>query len=332
MKTMYPALIFWCVVPFMFAANTSSAQSESRPNESRLSKRQLYTKHLSLRFRTPVLSIAHNGDRIWVGAGNEIHVLNENLQTQQRIVTELDFIHDLQLDKSVLVAAGGSPAEHGMIELYQSQTLEFVKRKLLHEDVIHQVDIVNGQLVTASADSKVKVSDLNTLEPQFTYSSHSKRVNCLMPLSPGLGIVSAGMDDTLRVWDLRSGKTQRTLTHHQADVLDVGLKKKEDQSLPMIVSVSRDRTIRFWQPTIGRMVRFLKIGEVPTRCAWLADTDDVFVATDKGQLIRVDSLSLEKKQIADLGERIYSIATFGDRKLLVGTSRHLYLVPIGTQE
>ena len=37
----------------------------------------------------------------------------------------------------------------------------------------------------------------------------------------------------------------------------------------MVASASADRTIRIWQPTIGRLVRYVRLEAEPLSIAWL---------------------------------------------------------------
>jgi len=56
----------------------------------------------------------------------------------------------------------------------------------------------------------------------------------------------------------------------------------------MIASASGDRTIRFWQPTIGRMVRYVRLEAEPLSIAWL-DSDHVVAACVDGHIRVVDA-------------------------------------------
>ena len=38
---------------------------------------------------------------------------------------------------------------------------------------------------------------------------------------------------------------------------------------PMVATAAGDRTIRFWQPTIGRMMRYVRLDAEPLDIAWI---------------------------------------------------------------
>ena len=92
-------------------------------------------------------------------------------------------------------------------------------------------------------------------------TGHSRSVDTTCLLENGKTLVSSGSDQSLRVWDLETGKLIRSLNQHTKPVHALAAKPAAG-SLPMVASASGDRTIRFWQPTIGRMVRFVDPVEV----------------------------------------------------------------------
>ena len=47
---------------------------------------------------------------------------------------------------------------------------------------------------------------------------------------------------------------------------------------PLIASSGEDNTVRFWQPTIGRLVKFVKLPSVPLDIDWTVDGARVVAA------------------------------------------------------
>ena len=61
----------------------------------------------------------------------------------------------------------------------------------------------------------------------------------------------------------------------------------------MVASAAGDRSVRFWQPTIGRMVRYARLVAEPLDIAWLNDGSRVVVVCDDGRLRVIDSETVE---------------------------------------
>lgn len=279
-------------------------------------------------FSSPVISLAASADGklVFAGSANILTVLDSDLQKQQTLRSELDFVNDLCVVDQFLLAAGGSPAEHGLLEIYRLPSMKLVKRKLLHDDVIQSIENDQTHLFTASADGTIKKLKWDTLEEVMTFRQHSKRPLVVRSIPNTRLIASAGLDDTVRVWNSETGKTLRVLTHHQNDVLDISI-KPSTQSLPLMSTVSRDKTMRIWQPTIGRMVRFKKFDEVPTVCHWVADTDWILVGTDAGNVWLVNSQNLQTRRVAACRTKIFAIDLMGSALTLSGTKRKLIASP-----
>ncbi len=76
-------------------------------------------------------------------------------------------------------------------------------------------------------------------------------VNSLAILQDGL-LVSGGDDNTIRIWDPKSGETIQILTGHNKSVNSLAV-------LPdgLLASSSGDNTIRIWDPKIKETIKIL---------------------------------------------------------------------------
>ena len=97
-----------------------------------------------------------------------------------------------------------------------------------------------------------------------------------------------GIDQSLRVWDITTGKLIRNLSQHTRPVHALALRPAED-GLPMVASAAADRTIRFWQPTIGRMVRYIRLDVEPLNIAWLANRSQIVASCVDGSIRVIDA-------------------------------------------
>lgn len=68
------------------------------------------------------------------------------------------------------------------------------------------------------------------------------------------------------------------------------------EGLPMVASISEDRTVRLWQPTIGRMVRFARLESAPLAVTWIPDGSRLVVACEDGKvrIIDPDTVTVER--------------------------------------
>ena len=315
-----------CVlITFVFLPLVVQAQQDSKSRSLK-----------SLSFKSPIISLSIDGDqkRIFAGSGSTVHVFDAELKPVSKLQTEMAFVCDILCDGKLLYVAGGDPAEHGMVELHEldgDKGFKLLKRKIAHQDVIHSVaKNFAGHLLTASADAKILMHTAKSISLAGVFEHHSKRVTVVESI-PGLDlVVSGGLDDTIRVWasDDRT-KPIRTLTNHQDDILDIQCfvddSEDENSPLPMVATVSRDRTVRFWQPTIGRMIRFKKLDRVPSVCCWIPKTRKVLVGCDDGKILEISSQTLEIREIYDLKQPVFSLRTMGSSTVLVGGRNRLVM-------
>ena len=61
----------------------------------------------------------------------------------------------------------------------------------------------------------------------------------------------------------------------------------------MVASAAGDRTIRFWQPTIGRVVRYVRLESAPLDIAWLNDESHSAAACVDGHVRIIDADTVE---------------------------------------
>ena len=64
----------------------------------------------------------------------------------------------------------------------------------------------------------------------------------------------------------------------------------------MVATAATDRTVRFWQPTIGRLMRYVRLESEPLDIAWLNDSFLVASCVD-GRLRCVD---FENVQVVEI--------------------------------
>lgn len=213
-------------------------------------------------------------------------------------------LHDLAFspDGKHVAVAGGFPAEEGLVEVLTWPAGKVAATFNQHDDSVRAVAWLNkSTLVTASMDRRLRTWNMDSDRTIATLNGHSRSVDAVCLLADNKTLVSAGVDQSLRVWDLESGKLLRSLNQHTGTIHSLAFRPAES-GLPMVASAAADRTIRLWQPTIGRMVRYIRLDATPLSLAWL-DQRRIAVACQDGRLriIDADELKILDEQVAIQG-------------------------------
>jgi len=144
-------------------------------------------------------------------------------------------------------------------------------------------------------------------------------------------VLSAGVDQTIRVIDPAGRQTIRSLENHTAPVRDLALRRGVRDGPPMVASAGADRTVRFWQPTIGRLVRFARLPVAPTAICWTASGSHVLAACEDGRLRAVDPDTIAVTELpGQLEGWAHAVAMTPDGKaaILGGERGQLRRVPL----
>lgn len=260
------------------------------------------------------LAMTVDGKQVVLGwqGGIEICTLPE-LTVVVSLPTELEHVHDLKfsLDGHSLLAAGGSPAESGRVEVWSWPKRERVREVDGHSDVVYRVAWApdGSQWLTCSGDGKCLVISAATGERLAEYVGHSRGVLAGSYLDHRT-IATAGIDQTIRLWNSEDGAHTRTLDNHVGTVNDIALRPKQvKQAGEVIATVSEDRTVRLWQPEIGRLIRFVRLGAVPRCLVWSSDGLQIFVGCNDGRvrIIDADSMTIAREVEGNVG-RIHELA------------------------
>jgi WD40 repeat protein len=271
------------------------------------------------------LAFSPNGDRLIAGSQAGLSIRDgASGDVVSSHPVQMDNLHCVKFspDGTTLAIAGGDPADTGAVELLQWPSLQRKQKLLIHNDVIYDVDFSadGSHWVAASGDDVCSVYKVGADEPVARFSKHSRGVMGAVYLPDGETIVSGSRDETLRVWQAATGENLRTLHNHSRDVLALALKRTA-VGLPMIASASADLTVRFWQPTIGRMVRFARLPSTPLAIAWCAG-DKLIAGCQDGAARLIDSQTVQVERTIPLSDSwLYAVAVdpINDRRVFLGT-------------
>jgi WD40 repeat protein len=277
------------------------------------------------------VAFAPDGKHVAFGSqqGIELRTWPE-LTVVRSIDTQLDQVHDLRFspDGRMLLAAGGSPAEVGTVEVRAWPSQENVRRIPLHEDVVYRVawSPDGSKWATASGDGTCCVVDTQSGAKVVRYVGHSRPILSVNFSKDAKSILSVGVDQTLRLWDSSNGEHQRTLDNHVGTINAIAVRpetaNEQLAAQPMTVAtISEDRTVRIWQPSIGRLVRFAKLTSIPRALTWSTTGDRIYVGSNDGRLHEIDPDSMEiVHQFEALDGRIHDVAIdpTGQHLLVIG--------------
>lgn len=277
-------------------------------------------------------ALTPDGTQVLVGsqAGIEIRTWPD-LNVVGKIESEQVNIHDIAFSANgqSLLIAGGSPGERGLVEVLSWPEKKLLKRIGEHSDVVYHVawSPDGNSFATASGDGTCQVFETTTSKPISRFSGHSRAVLAIAWLPDGKTIISAGVDQTLQLWDGSTGKPIRSLDNHLAAVNDLAVRPTTNRDAPPIVaSCSDDRTVRLWQPTIGRLMRFARLPS-PVRClAWSDDGTKLIVGCNDGSLQRIDPDTVAVTQLEEkLNGRVHALMAAKDRIIAAGEQGKLLL-------
>lgn len=257
-----------------------------------------------------------------------------------------------------LAVVGGAPAQQGQIEVWRWADRTCLARVHAGDDTLQTAcwSPDGQQLCVAGDDQSVQLwrfrpSRENTpLQRIAVWHPHSKGVTSVVWLAAGAPEegwwLTAGMDHTLRLIRPTTGQVVRTLDLHTAAVRDLAVEptavgeSKTSQAPPpaggvgagpLVASASADRTVRLWQPQIGRLVRFARLPSAPVAIAWTPDGRRVLAACEDGRLRSVDRDSVH---VEDLGQAIEGwayalvVAVDGRSAIVGGASGRLHRLPL----
>lgn len=277
-------------------------------------------------------------DQLVVGSQAGVAVVaGDDLRRVGELKVELDNVHALAFSPAgdKLLVAGGSPAEQGVVLVLDWPACQVISRYEAHADVVYEVIWIDEDTwASAAADGLARVWKLNSREPVGELVGHSQAVTGLVFVSERL--ITSSADQSLRTWSWPRGELQRTLDQHTAPVLAISRRPAADEAGAVnagrspveVASISRDRTIRLWQPSIGRMVRFARLPQVPLCLAWMPQSLLIATGCDDGHVRLIDPQTaaiVHDERLCD--GWLHCIATTADGRVVAGGPRgELYRV------
>ncbi len=281
------------------------------------------------------VAVAPDGNSILVGSQVGVQILGwPNLNALCELDTDLGHVHDLQFspDGNSLLAAGGTPAESGIVERWDWPAATLRWRSTLQDDVVYRVAWLpeGRQFAVACGTSHCAVCAAESGQPEVWFSGHSRPVLAIESLSDH-AIVSAGVDQSIRVWNRDDATLVRTLDNHVGTVSGIRFDPlAHPDSDRRMITIGHDRTVRLWNPSVGRMIRFQRIPGQATCVDWTPDATTILVGSTAGDLYILEASDLQiRKVVAGEVGAIHALAIAPDpATVLLGGERGLRVLAI----
>lgn len=255
------------------------------------------------------LAFAPDGKSLVTASQNGVAIYSwPELQFLERAKPPFSHLHDLAFspDGTRLAMAGGEPQAKGGVEILEWPGLKGVQRIEAGKDVVYSAAWSSDgkSLAMACADKTVRLHNLASGKTKEITDHSAAVLSVLFVTAPDEAtkkelLLSAGRDQTIRVFDAASARSLRALDNHTATVNDLALRPAKQGELPLVASAGQDKTVRFWQPSIGRLVRFARVPAPPLAVRWLPSGDHAAVACTDGKIRVIDwqtlRIVLEKK-------------------------------------
>lgn len=249
------------------------------------------------------LAFAPEGKSLVAASQNGTAVYSwPELKLLERTKPPFSHLHDLAFspDGTRLAIAGGEPQEKGGVEIVEWPGLKPVQRIDAGKEVVYGVAWSSDgkSLAMACADKTVRLHELESGATKVM-NDHSAAVLAVqfVPFSKDSAtkelLLSAGRDQSIRVFEADTARSIRALDNHTAAVNDLALRPARKGELSVVASAGQDKTVRFWQPSIGRMVRFARVPAPPLCVRWLPSGDEVAVACVDGRVRIIDWQTLQ---------------------------------------
>jgi WD40 repeat protein len=271
----------------------------------------------------PIVAVSFSPDGTAVLAASQAGVQIcswPDLKPAKQIETKLEQVHDLAFAPGGkrLAIAGGSPGERGAVEIWRLPDKKLERTLSAGDDLVYRAawNADGSALALACADKVVRLQPADGSPPRVC-QVHSAAVLCTAWLPADNLVLSAGVDQSLRLLQPATGEVLRTFDNHTAAVRDLAIRPGKHDGPPLITSASADRTVRFWQPTIGRLVRFARLPSVPTAICWTPSGSHVLAACEDGRLRAVDPVTVALTEIAGTRGWAYAIAASPDGNFAV---------------
>jgi WD40 repeat protein len=200
-----------------------------------------------------------------------------------------------QTDGQRLWVAGGVPGESGLVLALDLPNLQEARRIPVARDLVQSVAPSPDNRWIAWTDGaelhlESLVSGTTLATTPSILRGHSARVLGLAWSPDASFLTSVASDRAVKVWTTAQATPLRTFSHHTEAPNSVAF--QPGTPVPTCATGGDDRTVRIWQPGIGRMVRIIRNHDAAILAlAYAPEGQHLYTADASGRVRRVDAAS-----------------------------------------
>lgn len=225
-----------------------------------------------------------------------------DLAVKHTLTVACRHVHDVVLstDETRIAVVGGNPGESAWVGMYSWPGRDLIWSQSFSDDVAYAGSFSQSgtTLAVACHDHSVALMTADAGTAKTVLKGHSRPVTGVTFLRDETTLLSCGLDQSLRVWDCDRGTVVRSLTNHTQSITSLVMQPNLGNAMPMVATGSEDKTVRLWQPIIGRLVRFQRLSSPVTALAWYPDGTALVVGCHDGMLRVVQADTLQTTEYA----------------------------------
>jgi len=210
----------------------------------------------------PIVAVAFAQDGTGVVAASQAGVLIyswPDLRPAARLTTKLEQVHDLSFapDGKRLAIAGGSPGERGAVEIWEWPAATLKATLPAGDDVVYGAawNAEGTVLALACADKVVRLQPVDGSSPKKCQVHSAAALSTAWLPAEDL-VLSAGVDQSIRLLSPKSGEVVRTFDNHTAAVRDLAADDPPAGAVcPPALGADGDFLDARWLACLGRVRR-----------------------------------------------------------------------------